>query len=190
MTATDAPPTDAFACKFRQWYGCFDADRDFLVTRNDFALAADRWTSAFQLPGDHQTAVDFRDTLRDVWDKVISPNGEHNDTGATPHDVIEGWRTALTTPNHPGPMLAFRTGELACQLMDRDHDGRISEAEYTHGMRLGFLVPDETSIDVFRYADQDHDGFITTEDFIRVSTEFITGDDLDSPASWMVGRAR
>lgn len=38
-------------------------------------------------------------------------------------------------------MLAFRTGELVYQLMDRDQDGKISEAEYAYG-RPGAVVGD------------------------------------------------
>ncbi|MGK5544298.1 EF-hand domain-containing protein [Streptomyces sp. URMC 127] len=193
----DTPPDTAspsaqqesfFACKIRQWFGCFDADRDFLVTRNDFALAADRWSAAVGLTGDHELALRLRATLREVWDEIISPQGRYDETGATPANVIDSWHEMLATANHPGFTAVLRTGELACTLMDRDQDGLISEAEYTHGMLCGFLVPEATSREVFRYLDTDGDHRITHDDFLRGATEYMAGDDPSSPAAWVVGK--
>ncbi|MGK5544299.1 EF-hand domain-containing protein [Streptomyces sp. URMC 127] len=191
MNAISTPAAhepDLFTRKFRLWASCFDADRDFHLTRDDFARTADRWSAAVGLPGDAELTVQMRNTLRKVWDTAVSPDGRYDNSGAGIDEVVVSMRQVLAAPNHPATATFIDFAGLCFLMCDRDGDGYISEAEFVTPWHHGLLVAREPAIAAFRYADTKGDGRITAEDLLRVSLEFLSTDDPTSPAASLVGQ--
>ncbi|MEU9716856.1 EF-hand domain-containing protein [Streptomyces sp. NPDC047976] len=179
---------DLFTRKILLWAGCFDGDRDFHVSRNDFALTADRCSSDAGLPGDAELAVQIRETLRKVWDTAVSPEGRYDKHGASLNDVVDSMRQVLATPDHPATATFIEFTQLCFRLWDTDSDGYISEAEFVTHWHGALLVAPQAALAAFRHADRDDDGRITVEDLLGVSFEFLSTTDPTSPAASLLGR--
>ncbi|MEV7521811.1 beta-ketoacyl synthase N-terminal-like domain-containing protein [Streptomyces sp. NPDC091371] len=189
--AATAAEAAAFAGrKVLQWVRCFDLDRDDVVHRDDLAMAADRWAAAAKVTGDSDLAVQLRTSLREVWDKAVSPRGVHDKEGAGVPEILARMAPMFADPGDPGVAAILHHGTLCYRVFDRDRDGLVSEGEFASVMRAVFAVPEEFSIAAFRYADRDGDRLITAEDWVRLYTEFYTGTDPESPAAHMLGRVR
>lgn len=173
--------------KLAQWIRAIDTNLDGIATRDDFGICGDRCSAGLAIPGDNDLAVRLREAFYAVWDKVLSPSGEYDATGAGAAEVAQALGTRLfTEPDKYVPTVVAVIDTLF-EMMDRDEDGKVSEAEYTQIMRLIGQVPEGTSIGVFRNADADDDGRITIDDFRKIEADFFFGTDPADPAANLMG---
>lgn len=174
--------------KLRQWVRAIDTDLDGVMTRDDLGVCGDRCGAGLGIPGDNDLAIGLRDSLYAVWDRVISPSGEFDATGASALDVAQALGTRLLTePDKYIPVVAGVVDALFV-MIDRDSDGTISEGEFAQIMRFIGQVPEGTSIEVFRHGDGDDDGRITVDDFKKLQADFFLGTDPADPAANLMGR--
>lgn len=173
--------------KYTANFTLYDADDNGIVERRDFEQVASRWTQNCGLaPGDtgYERA---HGTIMGIWEFVRTlggPNGE----GVT----LEVWLAVaerVVGASEDETMLEQAYRQPARRLfgvMDRDSDGRVSEAEYG-GYLAAYGVEGEGAREAFRHLDRDDDGFITADEWVENVVEFYFSDDPEAPGNWYIG---
>jgi hypothetical protein len=75
----------------------------------------------------------------------------------------------------------------ALDLIDADHDGRITAAEH-RAFLVAMTVDPTRAATAFPHLDTDGDGFLSREEYVQLMEEFYTSDQPDSAGSWILGK--
>ncbi|HET6503399.1 MAG TPA: EF-hand domain-containing protein [Amycolatopsis sp.] len=167
----------------RKVAGVFDAmdehGRGFL-TEHDFAALAARWTTLRGLaPGSDQYAR-LRALMLGWWASLSSAAEDRERATLDDVMVVVDQLSTMTDA-----MTA--TADAMFEAIDENADGRISRPEYRRLIEAWTGRATDTD-EVFSLLDLDADGHISREEFRRLWTQFWTGDDPDSPGTWVFGR--
>ncbi|HZE30598.1 MAG TPA: EF-hand domain-containing protein [Actinoallomurus sp.] len=159
-------------------FTAMDVDGDGLLRESDFAALTARWT-AIRGVGDHTrlTAI-----MMGWWEALRAASDLDGDEKVTLDEV-------LVLSDRLGEMSgAVRdTAEAMFEAIDENADGRISAEEYNRLIEGWNGRPTDTD-EVFPLLDLDGDGHISQEGFVRLWTEFWSGDDPEAPGTWVFGR--
>jgi hypothetical protein len=167
----------------RKVAGVFDAmdvDGRGFLTEQDFAALAARWTTLRGLTPGSDPYTRLRAVMLGWWASLSSAavDGDR----ATLDDVMV---VVDQLPTMTDAVTA--TAEAMFGAIDENADGRISRAEYRQLIEA--WTGQETDTDeIFSLLDLDADGHLSREEFRRLWTQFWTGDDPDSPGTWVFGR--
>ena len=77
-------------------------------------------------------------------------------------------------------------GEMLMAMMDPDHDGRVSLAEYI-ASRPPMGPSDGEAAAIFARLDRDHDGYLTMAELHQALAEYFLADDPEAPGNELLG---
>ncbi|MFG2640363.1 EF-hand domain-containing protein [Streptomyces sp. NPDC048370] len=81
---------------------------------------------------------------------------------------------------------AIKLGKMSFDVVDSDHDGRISLDEWIRmDQKLGVARPESTK--GFQQLDMDGDGFVTKSEYAKGVEDFYRSDDPQAPGNWAFG---
>lgn len=179
--------TDLLRRKYAATFSLYDTDGNGTVEQSDFERVAERWAQRAGLAPDSGPYADIHDTLLGIW-SLVRTMGRPDGDGVT----LDGWMVAaerVVEAKDDEDMLEQGYREPARRLfgvMDRDGDGRVSEAEYEAYLGA-YGVEGEPARVAFGHLDRDGDGAITADEWVENVVEFYFSDDPAAPGNWYIG---
>lgn len=159
-------------------FEAMDVDGDGFLQESDFAALTARWT-AIRGPGDHTrlTAI-----MMGWWRALLAAADHDGDEKVTLDEVL-----LLVDRLGEMPDEVAGTAEAMFEAVDENADGRISSEEYNRLIE-GWNGSRTDTDEIFPLLDLDGDGHLSEQEFVRLWTEFWSGDDPDAPGTWVFGR--
>lgn len=149
-------------------FGVFDADGDGRVTEDDFEVFALRLVQAFGEPPGSPAALEIRHRYRDLWRAVSSRTDPLRRLA-----VDDGFDRDVR------PL-----AEAVLRLVDTDHDGVVTNEEFTVLLRACGLSAAEAMDEV----DHDRNGSVSVAEIVRVVHDFCLDPAPGKPGHWLFGR--
>ena len=144
-----------------------DLDGDGYLTEKDMAI----WTQelAIMFPGEEKEVMEERQ--RRIWQKIIAcGKTEKSGHGVTENMFIESMFLMLTGQNSEASARERLQGIF--DLMDLNKDGKLSKTEHRRWFEAMKCVDPNGAIVAFSAMDEDHDGVITREEYVKAGMEF------------------
>lgn len=173
--------------KYTANFTLYDADGNGTVERRDFDRVIERWTARCGAePGSPEHERASR-TILGIWEFVRTLGGPEDESV-----TLADW---LATAEHvvgakdDAEMVeqAYRQpARMLFSVMDRDADGRVTEAEYADYL-AAYGVEGDDAREAFAHLDRDGDGFITADEWVENVVEFYFSDDPEAPGNWYIG---
>jgi Ca2+-binding EF-hand superfamily protein len=159
-------------------FEAMDADGDGFLRESDFAALTARW-AAIRGGDDHARLTAL---MMGWWEALLATSDLDRDEKITLDEVM------LLVDRLGGmPGAVVGTAEAMFEAIDENADGRISAEEYNRLIEAWNGRPTDTD-EIFPLLDLDGGGHLSQEEFVRLWTEFWSGDDPDSPGKWVFGR--
>jgi Ca2+-binding EF-hand superfamily protein len=81
--------------------------------------------------------------------------------------------------------VTHKTAGMILAMLDRDRDGKVSQAEYVASAPPG--VPETAQAALFARLDRDRDGYLTNQEVLQAVQEFMLGEDPGAPGNDLLG---
>jgi len=170
-----------FEKKWLKFFTVLDTDKDGVVTKKDHELMGERFAAASTL--DDARKAEIKQQFIQIWEKVIEADGKTQ--AITPKYFI-------TLLNKQGRHMLGTIYQGICDIMfkviDTDGDGLIQLAELQNFFKLFVNEDAEAQAKkAFSIIDTNNDGVISSEEFSTAFTDFLTGEDQQSPYRYFFG---
>lgn len=173
--------------KYTANFNLYDTDGNGTVERSDFERVVDRWTRSHGLPPDSPDYARAQGTVLGIWE-FVRTMGTPGGDGVALSDWMAAAERIVGAKDDPVMMeQAYRAPARSLfAVMDRDGDGRVSEAEYCAYLGAYGVEGDEAR-EAFGRLDRDGDGSITVDEWVENVVEFYFSDDPTAPGNWYIG---
>ncbi len=160
-------------------FDAMDADGDGYLRESEFAALAERWTVIRGAAPGSAEHTRLSSIMLGWWAALLAASDGDQ---VTLDDVLR-----LADRLNATDLSVVATAEAMFEAIDEDRDGHISREEYRRLIEA--WNGRETDTDqIFPLLDLDGDGYVSREEFTRLWGQFWTGDDPDSPGTWVFGR--
>jgi len=168
-----------FERKWLKFFSVLDTDKDGVVTKKDHELMGERFAAASAV--DDARKAEIKQQFLSIWEKVIEADGKIQ--AITPKYFI----TLLSKQGLQGLGSLYQpVCNLMFHVIDTDGDGFIQVAELQSFFRL-FCNDEKEATRAFAIIDSNNDGKISSEEFSTAFTDFLTGEDQQSPYRYFFG---
>ncbi|GAB2798648.1 calcium binding protein CalD [Streptomyces chlorus] len=162
---------DTLTIKARGWFDMADADKNGVITVDDFSLMADRIVREFP-HADPKKIAAVKEAFADDWRRLA----ERADTNMDGQITREEFEAAVKAATPDDYSKATKRQVAEFEIADVDGDGVLSHHELARLLKAEGL--DETSaFSVAAILDTDGDGVISKEEWEAASRKYFTGDD-------------
>jgi len=162
-----------------------DMDNDGFLGKADYELFVKRVGEIQNYPpGSPQYQALYAQNMA-VWEHVRRVADKDGDDRVSLEEFLESYDVTLSEEKLYD-QLVIQYAQSLLALWDRDGDGRLSGVEYV-AMLGCYGVREEAAREAFRHMDRDGNGYLTTEEIMKVAKEFYLSDDPDAPGNWMAG---
>lgn len=167
-------------------FGAYDADGNGYVERRDFEILAERINRNFSDTGSPRASA-VTTALQDVWEGMAARMDADGDHGISLDEFIAD---KLEAARDGGDASRTRRREdvrrRLFEALDRDGDGRVSLDEH-QGFFGAFGVSAADAAKAFNRLDTDRDGFLSVDEMVEATLEYITGSDPWAGSSDLLG---
>jgi Ca2+-binding EF-hand superfamily protein len=156
-------------------FRAMDADGDGFLEESDFVALTARWAD---IRGDEPGSPEH-EKLRNVlmsWWQTLRSADDHKITLDDMLGAIDKLQKVTKA-----------SAEIMFEGVDADRDGKITRGEYRRLIEAWNGRGTRTD-DAFPRLDLDGDGYLSLAEFTALWTDFWSGDDPDSPGTWVFGR--
>jgi hypothetical protein len=165
----------------RRW----DDNGDGFVEEDDYAIAAGRLAALSGYPSDSPEYGGILRALMAGWE-LMRQFDTDGDGRVSPEECLGGFEAIHADPARYEEVIVAPSKGIF-DLLDADHDGRISAAEHEAFLRAFNASDDEVSTS-FAHIDFDEDGYLSRVDFLQLVDQFFRSDDPDLPGTWLFGQ--
>jgi len=168
-----------FERKWKKFFTVLDIDKDGVVTKKDHELLGERFAGAS--PVDEAKKAEIKQQFISIWEKVIEVDGQTQ--AITPKYFV-----ALLNKQGRQGLGAIYQGvcDIMFRVIDTDGDGFIQVAELQNFFKL-FCDDTAQATRAFDIIDSNKDGKISHEEFSTAFTDFLVGEDQESPNRYFFG---
>ncbi|WP_370416558.1 EF-hand domain-containing protein [Streptomyces fradiae] len=166
--------------KLQRHFELLDMDHNGFIEQQDLVAFAERITESAGAMGTPQAQA-FHSEAERVWQalrKALDTDGDQRisrDEFISAADINQVMNEAV------------KLGRLSFDVVDRDGDGRISQAEWTR-MDQSIGIPQKDSMAGFEHLDRDGDGYISRDEYQRGVEEFYRSDNPSAGGNWALGK--
>jgi Ca2+-binding EF-hand superfamily protein/predicted esterase len=166
----------------REGFSVFDADGDGRLTEDDFEVFALRLVQAFGEPPGSPAALAVRHRYRDLW-RALAARADADGDGTVSEAEHLRWLAAVTRDD--GFDRDVRPlAEAVVRLVDTDHDGVVTAAEFTVLLNAcGF-----SAAEALDAVDHDRSGSVSVAEIVRVVHDFCLDPAPGKAGQWLFGR--
>jgi Ca2+-binding EF-hand superfamily protein len=179
--------SDALRDRLITVLGVWDADRDGAIEESDYAVAAGRLAGLSGLkPGSAEYERLHGQLVNGGW-QLLRQFDSNGDGRVSIEEALEGF-DGLHADQQRYREVIIEPSYSAFDLIDTDHDGRITAEEY-RAYLIAMSVDEATAATAFEHLDLNGDGFLSREEFVQLTDEFYTSDDPDAAGGWLYGKS-
>jgi Ca2+-binding EF-hand superfamily protein len=171
--------------KYAAHFGAWDTDKDGVVEAEDFDLGAARISERLGLTAGGPEATRVRDAYRTMWSQWFAPADRDKDGRISLDEVQASQEYLDQLPREAFESSSKKVIGATFDAMDLNGDGKISRNEYQAFLDVhGNPASGDT---VWPKLDTDGDGYLARDEFAKLSFEFFSSDDPDSPGNLLFG---
>jgi Ca2+-binding EF-hand superfamily protein len=177
--------------RFERLFNAYDCDRDGFLTRENFLDHAHKLAQIRGLADDSEAVKKLMSFLDEWWGQ-LSEAADENSDGKVSRDEFHAWAErvaeAMKTAMSGGSAWPFADYVARLyEMIDADGDGRITLKEYEDWCRaLG--IDGEMDVEgAFLGFDKNLDGYLSREEFNKVSQQFWLNPNPNVPGHRWVG---
>ncbi|GGS29412.1 MULTISPECIES: EF-hand domain-containing protein [Actinokineospora] len=169
--------TDVETRKREEIFTKLDTNRDGTIDENDIREHITHFLSKYNISADSPQARKAMDTAKQIWQKL----GSRGDGSAITKETYVQSMDQDLVENAYIPL-----NSVFFDVVDSDHDGKISESELVSALQRDGLSADNVR-EAFQRMDRDKDGDITRQEWDQAVREMLLSSDPNAPGSIMLG---
>jgi juvenile hormone diol kinase len=183
--------SDVQRARIRRLFRVYDANRDGVLTQEDFTLHAHRLAGLRGLTEGSQAFRTLRDTLVEYWGNLERAADANRDGRVTQEEWIafaSGMLGALQQASDHGmewPLNGWI--DALYGIMDADGDGRITLREYRDWCESLGIAGEMDVEEAFRGFDKASPDHLSRDEFVAISRQFWLNSDPTTPGARWVG---
>jgi Ca2+-binding EF-hand superfamily protein len=167
------------------WFDTWDTDCDGGITREDLHTLCQQAVDHLGYPSDSAKVRQLVDVYNTFWESLVR-EADTNRDGIVSRTEFWAAMERQGTDLDEFEQVLRPVAEAEFALIDVDNSGVLSAEEYARWMRLCGLSAEAAEI-AGRAMESTANGQITKEEYAASMRQYLTSDDLDSPASQMFG---
>lgn len=172
--------------KLAALFAAFDGDHDGVLTNADPALIVERLARLGELDAGTPQLQMFEQGFMAYWKDFVMCSDANADGRVT----IEEWNAyhedMLEDDKRYQATVKMSLGVMFA-LIDRDHDGFISLAEYAGWLRAWQVDGDAIDDELLARLDIGGDGKLSSAQVEELTREFFYSEDPEAPGNWSMG---
>lgn len=182
---------EVYKQRFDRLFNAYDADRDGFLTKENFMDHAHKLAAIRGQAADNPKLVKLLEFLEEWWGQLCD-NADTNNDGRISREEWHEWANkvaaAMKVAMAGGSSWPFNDYcKCTYDMIDADGDGQITLKEYTEWcMALG-IAEDMDVEGVFLGFDRNLDGFLSLEEFTKVTQQFWLNPNENVPGHRWVG---
>jgi len=177
--------TELQKAKQVHYFNVLDYNGDGVLEKKDFLNVADRLAErrGYEKGSSKHKAV--RQEILRIWTNARALSGQEEKSQITLEDWLEHEQKVIdsTVLVHSYVQGLARA---VFDTLDADNDGVISEDEYLTFFE-SFRGDEGDGSAAFQKLDENDEGYLTRQQFLKVVTQFHISDDPDAPGNWLFG---
>lgn len=167
-------------------FNVLDSNQDGAITEGDFVLIGNRVCAQFGIAADSEMGRKVGVSYLAWWNQLRQDFDTNNDGRVTMAEFVAAYRDGRGDPERYFAEQLGRTVKVVVDMVDSDHDGFISEAEYLNLMELA--TDRETAQSGFRALDSDGDGRVSVAEFQVGIRQLMLSDDPTAVGTGLLGQ--
>lgn len=177
--------TELQKAKQVHYFNVLDYNGDGVLEKQDFLNVADRLADqrGYEEGSSKHKAV--RQEILRIWTNARALSGQEDKSKITLEDWLEHEQKVIDST----VLVHSYVQGLARAIfdtLDADNDGVISEDEYLTFFQ-SFRGDEGDGPAAFQKLDENDEGYLTRQQFLKVVTQFHISDDPDAPGNWLFG---
>jgi Ca2+-binding EF-hand superfamily protein len=170
-------------------FNVLDANRDSVITEEDFEQIAARVCAQFGISADSEAGRKVRGSYLAWWQQLRRDFDADGDGRVTLAEFTSAYKDGKGNPERYFAEQLGPTVKVVVDMIDTDRDGFISEAEYLR--LLAVATSDrETALAGFRQLDTDGDGRVSVAEFQVGIQQLMLSNDPTASGTGILGQVR
>ena len=171
--------------KLPRLFAVHDLNQDGVINRADFEEYSARIANTRGWGRDSAEYKELVDRFMTFWNGLEEVARRKGARQVTVKEWLDDWDEILASPKLYD-QIVLPIGRAIFTVLDQDGDGEITAKEYANTFKFSGLE-EKDAADAFQRLDLDHDGRLSSEEFITLAHQFFRSNDPADPGNALFG---